>query len=268
MKNFILKDNNDGTVITLGDLQNKSLEILKGFDKICNEHQIEYALAYGTALGAKRHLGFIPWDDDVDVMMDYENYDKLISVLSNNDINPFYFHSFETDTKYNVTLPQMKFRLKDTYVVEKNSLLKNKCEGNGLFIDVFIVDHLSDSKVKNNFRRFISMLVVPLLVLLDNLNINFVFLKSFYVNSARRYSKRNQNSNTMGVSLTWVYDYMRDGGVEKSLIQPYGSVQFEDGIFPCAHDLDAYLKAVYSDTYMEWVPEHQRKPKHIQDLKL
>ena len=234
MKNFVLKENADGTVVRLIDLQNKSLEILKGFDAICKENKIEYSLAYGTALGARRHLGFIPWDDDIDVMMNYENYDKLVSVLKSNDIAPYYFHCFETDVKYNVTLPEMKFRLEGTYVIEKNTLLKNKCEGDGLFIDVFIVDHLSDSKIKNNLRRFLSMLLVPMMV----------------------------------VSVGWVYDFMNEGGIDVSSIYPYSKTQFEGKEFPCPCDMDAYLKAVYSDTYMELVPESQRKPKHIADIKL
>ena len=268
MKNFVLKENADGTVVRLIDLQNKSLEILKGFDAICKENKIEYSLAYGTALGARRHLGFIPWDDDIDVMMNYENYDKLVSVLKSNDIAPYYFHCFETDVKYNVTLPEMKFRLEGTYVIEKNTLLKNKCEGDGLFIDVFIVDHLSDSKIKNNLRRFLSMLLVPMMVLLDNLNINPIRLKRFYTQSARRYSKNHQKSNTLGVSVGWVYDFMNEGGIDVSSIYPYSKTQFEGKEFPCPCDMDAYLKAVYSDTYMELVPESQRKPKHIADIKL
>ena len=238
MKNFVLKENADGTVVRLIDLQNKSLEILKGFDAICKENKIEYSLAYGTALGARRHLGFIPWDDDIDVMMNYENYDKLVSVLKSNDIAPYYFHCFETDVKYNVTLPEMKFRLEGTYVIEKNTLLKNKCEGDGLFIDVFIVDHLSDST-----GHCPITLTDP-------------------------YSKKHQKSNTLGVSVGWVYDFMNEGGIDVSSIYPYSKTQFEGKEFPCPCDMDAYLKAVYSDTYMELVPESQRKPKHIADIKL
>jgi len=62
------------------DLQLKMLEIIKYMDKLCKKHDIEYYLIYGSALGAVRHKGFIPWDDDMDVGMTYENYKKFIDV--------------------------------------------------------------------------------------------------------------------------------------------------------------------------------------------
>ena len=63
----------------LDELHNVLFEMLNVFDSFCRENNIEYSLAYGTLLGAVRHKGFIPWDDDLDVMMTRENYNKFLS---------------------------------------------------------------------------------------------------------------------------------------------------------------------------------------------
>ena len=69
---------------TLKKLQSVETEILVAFDKFCTEHDIKYSLYAGTALGAVRHGGFIPWDDDIDVCMSRDNYEKFLKVYREN----------------------------------------------------------------------------------------------------------------------------------------------------------------------------------------
>lgn len=72
-------------LLTLKDIQSVSLDILKEFDKFCRENNLRYSLAYGTLIGAVRHKGFIPWDDDVDVVMPRPDYNKFIALYNDND---------------------------------------------------------------------------------------------------------------------------------------------------------------------------------------
>ena len=72
-------------LISMKDVQKGSLEILKKIDEICSRLNLKYCLAYGTLIGAVRHKGFIPWDDDLDVMMTRENYKKFLLVFKNNE---------------------------------------------------------------------------------------------------------------------------------------------------------------------------------------
>ena len=75
----------------LKQLQKVELEILKDFHDFCIKNNIKYSLYAGTALGAVRHKGFIPWDDDVDVVMTPENYSKFVKCWYDNPINGYYF---------------------------------------------------------------------------------------------------------------------------------------------------------------------------------
>ena len=94
-------------------LQLTQLEGLKEIDRVCRKHGIEYSLDGGTCLGRKRHGGFIPWDDDIDVDMTVENYDKFMEVASEEiDSNRFFLRCRKTDAKHYRTAA--KLEIKDT----------------------------------------------------------------------------------------------------------------------------------------------------------
>lgn len=71
--------------LTLSELQSVSLEILCKIDSFCRKNNIRYSLTYGTLIGAVRHKGFIPWDDDVDIMMPRPDYERFLSEFKSND---------------------------------------------------------------------------------------------------------------------------------------------------------------------------------------
>lgn len=78
---FLLKSTNIKTTGFLRDVQELSVEILRFIDNVCNKYELDYILCYGTLLGAVRHKGFIPWDEDLDILMMRKDYNKLIEVL-------------------------------------------------------------------------------------------------------------------------------------------------------------------------------------------
>lgn len=146
-KNYPLIEKN-GKVITVRDLQLEILTIMDEIHRICEKNKIQYALIAGSALGIVNYKGFIPWDDDIDICIPREDWDRFLKAMKNDLSKDFYFQCFETDKKYNVIMgPTMKVRKRNTYIKEKNFLLKNRCKsGDGIFIDVVIYDNICENK--------------------------------------------------------------------------------------------------------------------------
>lgn len=266
-KQYLVKETKTGEKIYVRDIQLKIMEILREFDRVCQKNNIEYVLAYGSMLGAIRHQGFIPWDDDLDVLVDYNNYLKLLEVLDRDLDDAFYYHCFENDTRYNITIPAMKIRMKNTYIKERNFLLSNKCEGNGLFMDVFIFDKISESKLNHAFHKTVSLLFIPPMILLDNIGINPVIFKKGLYKYARWYATKNKDSKDAYLSLTWPYDNF-SSRLRYDDMFPAVRVPFEDGLYPVGNNFDACLKATYGENYMTPPPENKRFAKHTADLNL
>ena len=84
----------------LRDLQLNLLEILKYIDKICKKNKLRYYLIYGSCIGAIRHNGFIPWDDDLDIAMPLEDYEKFCSILKGSKNKKYFLQTRETDKNY------------------------------------------------------------------------------------------------------------------------------------------------------------------------
>ena len=102
---------------TLRNAQLKMVEILEAIDNICQKHDIKYWLCYGTLLGAVRHKGFIPWDDDCDICMmreDYEKFSKYANELPSN----LFLQTNETDSNYSKKI--IKIRMNNTKLVESD----------------------------------------------------------------------------------------------------------------------------------------------------
>lgn len=244
-------------------IQKVALEILIEIDRICQKNDIEYILACGTALGAVRHQGFIPWDDDLDIGMTRENYAKFLLALKQDLKEDYYYHCFETDHRYNVLLPNMKVRKKGTFIKERNALLKHHCDGDGLFVDVFIYDHISENKWINGLFRCWMYLQFAWLFVLDNLHICPVFLKKLYLNSAQWYDRIHCHSRKFGVTMTYVYNKPSRQQVywEEDLF-PTQMMPFEGRLFPMPHDPDAFLKVDIGDDYMTLPPINKQTSKH------
>ena len=171
MESYIIKTYQDGSQVTVRDVQKVILEIAKVVDQICEKHHIPYIVNGGTALGVIRHQGFIPWDDDFDMAILRKDYKRFIKALQEDLPEDYTFHCFETDQRYNVTLPAMKIRKKNTYLKERNLLLPNKCDDcDGVFIDVFLYNYVSENKFIDYPFRFVNKyLLMPIIVLLENL---------------------------------------------------------------------------------------------------
>lgn len=132
----------------LRNLQLVELELFKKFCKVAKENKIRYFALGGTLLGAVRHEGFIPWDDDMDIGIPREDYDRFIEYCQNHDV-PFELHTFRNDDGYyryfsHIEDPSVKIRRRDKTVEEISSA----------WIDIFPLDGMPNNKIIRNIHKY------------------------------------------------------------------------------------------------------------------
>lgn len=144
--------------ILMEEQKQLALEILKSIAEFCDKHALRYYLAYGTMLGAVRHKGFIPWDDDIDIMMPRDDYNKFLN--NYNGYNDIYrVCSIEKDDSYPYTMAKVF----DQRTKLKDFTLWKQYPYAGVFVDIFPIDGLpskTDEQEKLfNHQQFLNLLV-------------------------------------------------------------------------------------------------------------
>ena len=142
--------------ITIDEYKQIVLGILIKIDKVCRENNLTYQLAFGTLLGCIRHKGFIPWDDDIDIIMPRDDYNRLRDIITKNDMG-LNFISIENCAK--TIYPYGKVCDTTTTMIERNF---RKVPGYGAFVDVFPLDYLpeNDEEYKRYRRKARNMLLL------------------------------------------------------------------------------------------------------------
>ncbi len=250
--------NPDGS--TLRKHQLVMLEMLIFFDDICKKHNIKYWLSSGTCLGAVRHGGFIPWDDDLDVEMLREDYLKLEKVFKETDL--YVLQTYKNDPYY--VVPFAKLRNKKTRIVEHGQDSRYKYRG--IYIDVFVLEK-SPQKIVEFYNKVAWKLLMfgakPTLGRFGK----FIFFvgKSLFYNSISitrfllRGMKNNQLHHTYGSGFSWNHRKIE-------WIFPLSKASFEGYEFPVPYDCDSYLKTMYKK-YKE-LPNLSTIQSHAVDVEL
>ena len=148
---------------TLRKLQLTELELMIEVDRICRKSNIKYSLDGGTLLGAVRHDGFIPWDDDADIMMSRTEYDKFYDACKN-ELNKekFFLQEFRTDPEYRWGYSKMR---KNGTVFLRKGQEHVKCH-TGVCIDIFIFDEVPDNYVSRRLHWLSCFIIRKVFILL------------------------------------------------------------------------------------------------------
>lgn len=279
-KEYIIQENKDGSKITVRELQLEIVEIMDEIHRICVKNKIEYGLIAGSALGIVNYKGFIPWDDDIDICVLRKDWKRFLEALDKDLDKKFYFQCFENDKRFNVINgPQMKIRKRNTYIEEVNWLLKNRCKtGNGIFVDVVIYDNIAEEKWKDEGARTVVKVLMPFLVLLDNLRIPHTPLKKFVMWHSNRYARKHETSSLMSqpVSVPWE-KFLHEPVFKKEDILPFKLYEFEGRKYYSYNHIEKILKQWYGPNclkkwdgkkWVETLPVEKRVPKHTAHLNL
>ena len=251
--------NGEGT--TLRKVQLRLLDILIEIDKICRKHDIKYWIDFGTLLGAVRHGGFIPWDDDIDVTMPTEDYHRFLEIAPTELPDTLFLQTKDTDPSYRLLINKVR---------DNNSLYITKHEdfsrdyNKGLYIDIFEAIpypdvnpklqkyimhwyqktcHFFSVKQSVSFKNHLASIVFPIIKL--NLDIIWGVLnlgKKKCIGYAKQF-------NVYGNSYP------------QNIVYPLKDISFEGYTFLGPSNADKYLTNIYGD-YMK-LPKKEQQHAHI-----
>ncbi|MCD7771865.1 MAG: LicD family protein [Oscillospiraceae bacterium] len=248
----------------LEDIQHVMLVMMKDIDRVCQENSIRYILDGGTMLGAVRHKNFIPWDDDLDIAMPRDDYDKFISI-ANTELAPEYkFECMENTQEYPYNFG--KVRAVNTLYVEEFTERLNI--NHGIYIDVFPMDyvdvnnqnklafvqrnigHLTQLKYAKlhlrNKIKYMPFMILPLNAynrMLRRLMTYSLKKKTIYVQKLCHFGK---NKPPISIDM-----------FDNTIRMPFGEHEF-----PVPQQYDSFLTDRYGD-YMQLPPVESQQPCHV-----
>lgn len=254
---------------TLNKVHSVLLEMIDEVDRICRKYGIVYFLEGGTALGQVRHGGFIPWDDDVDLGMLRDDYDRFIEIAKTELGKEYVLQTHENEPLY--TNFHLKIRKLNTiYPQGYNSQYKYK----GIQLDIFPFDNIPDNKNVRLlyqrrvrlFRRLSVIYVKPIsgrgikrlgqIIIKTYMKICYgEAYRSHFEKLCTKYNNRTTNCVTSHISH---YSWKKDLSVKRNAILPVKDAHFEDRIYMQMNEPQDLLIAKFGENYMVLPPEEKR----------
>lgn len=244
--------------------------------RICDKHNINYFLIGGTLIGAVRHKGFIPWDDDIDIGMLRADYDKFIKVCETEiDKSKFFLQIPETDSN-SADFELARLRINNTKFVQEHR--KNLKTHEGFFVEIFPYDSIPNSKIKSFLYSYFFKILKRIVgirmgynydlknfIIRSIMHINVFFSKviplSYLYNKVKNYHLNFDNINSQKVFLlAGAYSYKKETHLRET-VSEYDFLEFEGKNYKVPKNYDLFLKEQYGD-YMQLPPENERINKH------
>ena len=251
-------------------LQQHLLEILKTIDKVCREHNLRYCLAAGTMLGAVRHKGFIPWDDDVDIIMPRIDYDILIQHCQEWMPAPYEIMCAENKSDYPFGFA--KAVNSDTTLVER----EHHALVDGIYIDIFPLDNIINNKLSQYCYTLRYSLYKKIAYLLSrnpykhghgpSCWIPLLCQRLFTLQGImQRLLKLQTAYDGRETTLVIDHDFGMRGIMRKDIFSELSEVEFEGNTFKGIGQYDTYLHQLYGD-YMTPPPVSEQQGWHMQKV--
>ena len=263
-----------GKEISLEEMKKIELDILITIDEICTKNNLKYSLMDGTLIGMVRHQGFIPWDDDIDIMMPRPDYEKLKNIFTKEPIDGLKYMSNDIQEDY--YYPFAKVVSTSTTIKEYKSL---EIKDYGVFVDIFPIDGVPNSKIKR-LIQFKSLKILRILLQISfheeqiskstikgaikdvigkfTQLIGFKKLNKIINRIMKKYEYTNSEYVTLqysGISTKLNRYY------KKEILDNVSRRIFENKYFWALDNYDRYLKDLYGD-YMKLPPKEEQTSNH------
>lgn len=249
------------------------LDALIEIDRICKIHKIDYWLDAGTLLGAVRHKGFIPWDDDIDICMTRADFNRFLKYApSTMDSTKFFLQTHKSDSLFvNNNIP-CKFRVNNTFILENHEqefdCFEEKSH-HGLFVDIFPYDKYSSNNMMRRIERILSI-GYRLHVLTKYKNLPpFKYWASRLTKPFTKISflewwkyKQIAHMETKKAKYLWgagcETPFSRAYFINKEIF-PTKQIKFEGYTFNAPNQPEVYLKKMFGNNYMTLPPIEEQK---------
>ena len=253
------------------------MKMVLELDRICRKNKIGYGLSFGSALGLYNYGGIIPWDDDIDIAIDYFDIPRLVEALQKDLSDEFVFDCYETDPRFNVLIPTFKIRYKNSYIKEKyHYTLPNKCgNGDGIFIDIVAFmgvpsDEKEHRKLLKYAKRRMAMYVFADAYLHIQPYKYKTQLKLYESLVANQYKDSDTVSQTVIIPFQ-DWDEKKHLAWPRDVIYPFREYDFMGHKIYSFNKLEEYcrlcfgeqsLKRLENDEWIDPLPMNKRKAKH------
>lgn len=258
-----MKENRMGKDYSIHELQECILSVMKDVDRFCKKNKIQYYLMGGSALGAMRHRGFIPWDDDLDIFMTYDNYQKFIKdfgqfIKENQDYTKYYLQVENTEEW---PLFLCRVCLKGTTMIS-NEFKYNMKQHHTVFVDVMCLYSVPDMRIKQCLHYISAKLLrVNALARCHFTNRNVIKrmalnISKFIVNPLTKpllikYLRRYETKKTGYVGHYFGRARFKKAVFPRSYLGVPRYVPFEDAEFPVFERVEDYLASRYGPAWMK-----------------
>lgn len=238
---------------TLRKAQLRMVDILKVVDAICQKHNIEYVLDGGSLLGAVRHRGFIPWDDDLDITIMRKDLKRLRKILPKELPANLVYQDYTTDPNYPILIA--KVRDKHSYLYEEE--WTDRLEEKGIFIDIIPMEEIPNLAWKKKLDymyghclRGIHNYAGTKDKILSTIVLPFAWLLVILTRFINKFCHTDQ--------LAHVYGWAAYNSFSKKDLYPIKRIPFEDSQVCVPNNPDAVLTRLFGD-YMQIPPEDKRE---------
>lgn len=280
-QNLLLAGEYTGSLETIGKLQEihaVQLDLLKAFIEVCEQHQLRYFVVHGTLLGAIRHQGFIPWDDDLDMAMPREDYEKFKRFAKNAFTEPYVLQTNEND-------PHVFYgglsRLRNSNTTGIEHAEIGQSGNSGIWIDIMAFDYIYANPLRRR-KQFKRIRLFQRLLLTKTYGVELrnyeefrlkqrILFRSLAGLMSRKWLLRQFDeacTTCKKAEAGYVGSFTRylqeEGGRlhDKRLFESIVPVQFEQLSLPAPEEYHAYLSSLFGTHYLKYPPLEQRIPRH------
>lgn len=253
-------------------LRSVQIEILDEVARICQENGLRYCLTGGTCLGAVRHRGFIPWDDDIDIIMPRKDYQKFIEITTTGDTGDFFLDYYLTNPTYGRSFA--KYCKKNTLFIEPNGLKQ------AIYVDIFYLDKVPGPEftASSKLPGFIHKIDALTTVRREGLRgrdtktriiyyaTRWMPVKWLFKWEIKLMTRFENTDSQYYINYGSPYNLVKET-IKISEYEPYAQLPFEGKLYNVPRNWDLYLSSIYGD-YMTLPPENKRVTHYPQMIQI